>query len=74
MARNTSLKGIIESKRTRKTPLKFVSMRSLSGVNSWRNQMQEMNRKMNLGRAGFYSSTPSPWGEGIETGQSQWYM
>ena len=74
MARNTSLKGIIESKRTRKTPLKFASINYLNRANSWHQKMQEMNRKMNLGRAGFYSSTPSPWGEGIETGQSQWYM
>ena len=74
MARNTSLKGIIESKRTRKTPLKFVDMRNITRVHSWNQQMQEMNRKMNLSRAGFYSSTPSPWGKGIETGQSQWYM
>ena len=73
MSRNTSLKGIIEDNRSRKSPLKFVDMRALSGASSWRKKMEGMNRRMNLSRAGFYSSTPSPWGEGIETGQSQWY-
>tara|TARA_R100000781_G_C3995927_1_gene98619 strand:+ start:152 stop:385 length:234 start_codon:yes stop_codon:yes gene_type:complete len=51
MARNTSLKGIIESKRSRKSPLRF-GWGGFGGLQGWQDWANTMKSWRNRGIAG----------------------